>query len=628
MTGSPAIDRERLAEAVAAANIPTLLMTLVQLTGDMRYLEEPYRPLRGKGLGDNDDGGLPEAVQEEIRHAALHAITGWFDAGSPPIKTPDEDVLVHMLSVAMGEAVAPEYGGMIAAGFDPVMVPERAIAQAEVPPGFRVVIIGAGVSGICMAVKLQAVGIDYVILDKNPNLGGTWLENRYPGAGVDVPSVLYAYSFASNDWSHYFSPAAEIHDYLERVASDFDIKRQIEFDTQVTAATYDEVRQVWLVSCVDADGVERVEEGNVVVSAVGALNRPRPCDIEGHETFTGPLFHSARWPQDLDITGKRMAVIGTGASSMQIVPATAGVAEHITIFQRSPQWAAPFARFQQRIPDEVRYLLSVLPIYHAWYRQRQAWLFNDRIHAALQKDPDWEHPDRSINAINDGHRRAFTRYITEQLGDRQDLLPQVLPTYPPFGKRMLLDNGWFRALQRDDVRLVTDGIERITPTGIVTSTGEHIEVDVIVIATGFDVVHYLASLEVHGRDGATLRERWDDDDAAAYLGVAVAGFPNFYCLYGPNSAPGHGGSLIPNTECQVNFVLSALEEMVVGGLGAIEVRPDAYEDYAARVDAAHAAMIWTHTGMTTYYRNHRGRVVGISPWRNVDYWTLTRHIDL
>jgi 4-hydroxyacetophenone monooxygenase len=624
-----AADEARFREAVALANVPTLIPLLVQMTGDLRWLEEPYRPRRNRGMGDNPTGGLPEPVQEEIRSAALDAILAWRAVEPLAIPDPPNDLLVRMLSVSMGEPVPPEYGPMIESEFG--LRGEsfsRHVRDLDVPEGFGVLVIGAGVSGIAAGIRLEEAGIPYTILERHETVGGTWLENRYPGCGVDTPSAIYSFSFAPRDWSQYFCLRDELHQYLEDVATEAGVRSRIRFGTEVVAAAYDEQEQTWDVDVGSADGSQERLRAKIVISAVGAFSRPKWPAIPGLDSFRGPCVHTARWPEDLDVTGKRVAVIGNGASAMQLAPAIAGEVESLPIFQRSPQWAAPFELFHAEVPEPVRFLSREVPLYRLWYRLRAAWVYNDRLHDALQKDPDWPHPARSVNAINDAHREFFTRYVEGQLGDRQDLLPAVLPDYPPFGKRILLDNGWYRTLTRENVRLVTDRIVEIRAEGIVTEPGDEYEVDVIVCATGFDVVRFLSSVDVRGRGGRSLREVWDDDDARAYLGTAVPGFPNFFILYGPNTQTGHGGSLIGHTESQLNYVLDLLAQMLEHGLGAVEVRQDVYDAYNERVDRAHEQMVWTHPGMETYYRNSRGRVVVNSPFRVVDFWSWTRSANL
>jgi 4-hydroxyacetophenone monooxygenase len=309
------------------------------------------------------------------------------------------------------------------------------------------------------------------------------------------------------------------------------------------------------------------------------------------------------------------------------VPAVAGTAEHVTIFQRSPQWAAYNGVYFTPIDEHVQLLMERVPFYRRWYRTRLAWNFNDRVHSTLQVDPDWEHPERSVNAVNDAHRRVFTRYLESELAGHDDLVAKALPDYPPFGKRMLLDNGWYAALRRDDVTLLAEAVEAITPTGVRGADGTEVEADVIVLCTGFETHKQLHPLDIRGRDGRSIRDLWGPDDADAHLGIAVAGFPNLFLTCGPGTVLGHGGSYITIAEFQVRYIVEALVTMAERGLGAVECRPEAHADYARRQDAAHARMIWTHPGMRNWYRNAAGRVVCALPWRIVDYWAMTRHVD-
>jgi 4-hydroxyacetophenone monooxygenase len=620
-------DERQFAAAVAVANIPTLLMVLVQLTGETRWLEAPYKPTRQPGMGDNDTGGLDPRHQAEVREAALEAILAW-RAGRPvAMPAPSEEMLVTMLSVAMAEPVPPEYGPFTAAQLGQTKFVDQ--QRFDVPDGFKVLIIGAGVSGLCAAINLQAAGVPFEVIERNPTVGGVWWENRYPGAGVDTPNHLYSFSFAPHDWQQYFCLRDELHGYLEHVASQFDVRKHIRFDTSVTRIAYEHATQTWSIETRDASGNTARREANVVISAAGLFNPPIEPKIPGLDGWTGEKWHTARWPEGANVAGKRVAIIGNGASCMQTAPEIQDEVESLTIYQRSNHWAAPFEQFRKQVPDAIRFLFRECPMYRAWYRVRLGWTFNDRIHSALHKDPNWEHPDRSLNAQNDAHRAFFTRYVIDELGDRaDDLLDKVLPTYPPFGKRMLMDNGWYRMLRNRRVELVDDRVERIEGNTVVTADGTARQADVLVLATGFDVLRLVNTYETIGRSGRSLREVWDDDNAQAYLGTVVPDFPNFFMLYGPNLQPGHGGSLIFVVEMQVRYIMDMLAKMAAHGLGAVEVRDDVHARYNADLDAEHENMVWTHPGMSTYYRNDRGRIVINSPYRNVDFFAMTRQVDL
>jgi 4-hydroxyacetophenone monooxygenase len=611
--------------AMPEANIPVLLMLLVQLTGDLRWLEDPYCPSRQVGVSDNDDGGLPETVQADIRAQAAAAIRSWH-AGKPvAIEQPDESLLLRMLGTAMGEEIPDQYGPMLHA--DLANVSEVAHRDIAAPPGFTAIIVGAGVSGLCAAVAFERARVPYTIFEARDRVGGVWDENAYPGAGVDTPSHLYSFSFAPYEWSQYFALREELQSYLEKVADDFDIRRHIRFNTRVVDAEWRDEDLRWHLQVEHADSDRLLEaQANVLVSAVGIFNPPQYPSLDGLERFSGPVFHTARWPRDLDLTDKRVAVVGNGASAMQIVPSVATAAASIAVFQRSPHWIMPFEKFQVKVSEPVRWLFRELPLYRAWYRLRLAWTFNDKVHPTLQKDPDWPHADRSLNAKNERYREFLVRYMMEQLDDHQDLAVKLLPTYPPYGKRMLLDNGWYRTLRRENVQLVTDPITEIRKHSVRTSRDSEYEADVLVIATGFDVTHFFSSFPIRGRSGKELQEA--GDDVRAYLGTVMPDFPNFFSMYGPNTQPGHGGSIMFTIETQTHYMISLLEQMFADDLGAAECRAEVADAFNAAIDELNANMVWTHPGMRTYYRNSKGRVVVNSPYRNVDWWYMTRKADL
>ena len=614
------IDLERLKLGIGQANIPTLLLVLVQLTGDQKWLRDPYTPRRARGVDDNDSGNLPEDIQRKIRSAAYDAIAAWVRGVPPALPRPDRAFLAHMLSVAMSEEVPAQYGDVIAAamklGEDP--------SGAKAPAHTKAIIIGAGISGICAAIKLHEMGVECQILEKNREFGGTWWENRYPGCGVDTPNLTYTFSFAPTDWSRYFPLRREILDYLVKTATRSGLRKCVAFETTVKRARWHPTDAKWEVVATDKAGNEQRHFSDIVISAAGVLNTPSVPKIKGLQSFDGPVFHTSQWPDGLDVAGKRVAVVGNGASAMQVVPAIAPKVSQLTIFARSKQWAAPFPQFGKEVPDAVRYLIGVVPLYRMWYEQRLSWTFNDRVHGTLFKDPKWNEPRHSVNATNDGHRRFFTNYVISELGNRQDLLEHVLPDYPPFAKRMLLDNGWYRTLTRDNVRLIPHHLSEVRGHELVGGNGETAEADVLILATGFKATEILNSYEVIGRDGRNLKDFWQTDNASAYLGSTVPGFPNFFILLGPNVGSGHGGSMIRNIECQTHYARSVLQTMFEKRASATEVREDIYENYKKRIDEAHEKMVWTHPGVESWYRNSRGRVIAITPWRNDAFWRMTR----
>ena len=618
-----------LADAVEHANIPTLMMSLIHLSGDASLLDGPIRPRRT--LPGVVDGGFSDDEKASVRSMALEALCDCRDRGGTLPPLPPLATISRMMSFAVGDHVSDEYVPM----FSEEMALDTGDARDVAWDGsamdrraeFQVVVIGAGMSGLLAAIRLKQASIPFVVLEKNDAVGGTWLENTYPGCRVDVANHFYCYSFSPNhDWPEFYSQRAELRDYFERCTGQFDVRGHIRFGTEVLAAIWDESAARWNVRIKTRAGEETLS-ANVVVSAVGQLNRPRLPDIVGRDLFGGPSFHSAKWQSEHDLTGRRVAVIGTGASAFQLAPEVAKIAQRLYVFQRSPPWMGPNPRYHARVSDAKKWLLRCVPYYARWYRFLLFWPGSDGLMPALEVDPAWPHPERSVNAVNDATREYLTQYIATQVGDDTELLAKVVPTYPPFGKRMLQDNGtWLKALKRPNVELITQPIDEITPRGI-RAGGADYDVDVIVYATGFHANRFLWPMHIVGRDGVVLRERWGEEPRA-YLGITVPGFPNFFCLYGPGTNLAHAGSIIFHSECQVRYVMGCLAALLREGYRSMECRRQVHDAYAARFDARHAQLVWSHPGMNSWYKNGHGRVLTTSPWRLVDYWTWTRTPDL
>jgi 4-hydroxyacetophenone monooxygenase len=320
-------------------------------------------------------------------------------------------------------------------------------------------------------------------------------------------------------------------------------------------------------------------------------------------------------------------MIGTGASGHQVGPTIAPEVARLTIFQRSPHWVVPNPNYHEGVVAGKKWALANIPFYLRWYRFQLFWGFADGLHDALKVDPDWPQPKRSLNALNEKHRLFMEKHMRSELSDRPDLLAKVIPDYPAYGKRILIDNNWFQMLKRPNVDLVTDAIDAIVPEGVRTGDGKVWPADALVFATGFKVSKMLHPMQIVGRDGRELHEVWGADDAKAYLGLTVPGFPNFFMLTGPNTGLAHGGNQIFMTECGVRHMMLALRELVEGNHRSIECKPEVYENYNREVDAMHARMVWTHKGMTNWYRNPQGRVFAITPWRLVEYWKMTSRFD-
>jgi 4-hydroxyacetophenone monooxygenase len=617
-----------LRSAIAGGDIRVLLMVLVHMTGDERWLEPPYKPKRDVRLIPDPQAGLPPEIQDEIRAAVLKLFAD--GEPKPAITDPGNELMLRMMRAGLGENVAPEYAPLMREemGFVPREAQWRDRPRTERLAQQHVLIVGAGVCAIALGVALGRLGIPYTIVEKNAELGGTWYVNRYPGCGVDTPNHSYSFSFgARNPWTRYFAQRQELLDYLKKVALEHDIRNHLRLNTTLTSSRWDDDRQRWISTLKTADG-EETFESTVLVSAIGQLNDPSRAHFKGEEQFAGQILHSALWSEDIELDGKHVAVIGTGATAMQLVPSIADRVASLTVYQRSAQWSRPVAGYSDPISDGAQWLLAHLPFYVQWYRFNMFWRYGDGLLPFLRKDPDWPYPDRAVNKGNDRHRLELTDFIHAELKDRPDLIEKCVPTYPPYGKRILLDNGWFKTLTKPNVELVTEPIDRFTREGIVAADGTPRAADIIVVSTGFRVTEMAARLNITGRDSKGLRQVWANDNPTAYLGLTVPGFPNFFTMLGPNSGPAHGGSVIFQSECQARYISACLVEMIEHGIAAIDVRQEAHDNYVSEVDAEHEQLIWTHPGMSTYYRNKQGRVFSAMPWRFVDYWRMTHDPDL
>jgi len=623
-----AIERET---ALQQASVPTLLMCLAQITRDPTWLQAPFLPKRDISIFAEPSGGLAPDVQRVIRER-LAQVLDELAAGTRTLPDlPTETELVDMMSVCLGERVPPEYAPM---AMEEMGYRDRRLEWRSSPPterlkAFRVLVIGAGFTGLCAAYRLREMGFAFDVVDKNAEIGGTWWENSYPEAGVDTPNHFYSYSFAPNfGWSSNYSKRDEMLAYQQRVANELALRPHIELGTEVLAMDWQESSASWSVRLRKVDGRIETRSYSAVITCMGFLNKPKRGAIRGLEDFKGPHWHSARWRHDVSLEGKRVGVIGTGASAMQFLRTVAAQAAHVTIFQRSPQWARPPQDYHGTVSPQTQWLLQHIPYYYAWYRFGLMWRFGDGLLPTVRRDPNWPTPERSMNYRNDRQRQQLTDYLLKELEGRPDLIAKCLPDYPAYGKRILIDNGWYQALKRPNVELVTEAVDHIESDAVIAADGSRHPVDAVILATGFEAAKMLGSMTVLGRSGKPLAEAWGDDDPRAYLGIAVPDYPNLFITYGPNTGLAHGGSLIFVIECQVRYITMLLRDMIERDIARLEVRRDDHDRFIDRVDAEHAELVWTHPGMNNWYRNRRGRVFGPMPFRLVDYWSLTRAPDL
>jgi 4-hydroxyacetophenone monooxygenase len=623
-------DDEAIRAALTQAELPALLPALAYVTGDLSLLRDDLRPDPAGML--LPDAGYTPAQLAEGRAIAFDALRRFRDGGAVPVGAPGEQALRRMVEFTVGGADMDEYLHLfreeLAVEGEDLRAPQWTKATVAPETPFRVVVVGAGMSGLVAAHRLHQAAVPFVVLEKNDDVGGTWLENTYPGCRVDVANTFYSYSFAQDDeWPQHFSSQDVLLGYFRRCADQLGLREHIRFGTEVVAADFDEDTGSWRVRVRTSDGTEETLEANALISAVGQLNRPSFPDIAGRETFAGASFHSARWDHDVDLRGKRVAVIGTGASAAQLIPVVADSARELLVFQRTANWLIPTPDYHDVVSDEQRWLFRHVPTYVRWYRFLLFWRNAEGLLPLVTVDPGWEPQEQAVSMMNEFLRQMLLAYLADEFADRPDLLAQVTPSYPPGAKRVIRDNGiWARTLKRDDVRLVTDPIAAITPTGVLMADGTHHAVDVIVYGTGFQASKFLMPMKVTGRHGIDLHEQWGGD-ARAYLGVTVPNFPNLFCLYGPNTNIVINGSIIYFSECEVQYVLGCIRLLLEGGHRALDCRQDVHDAYNARIDAANLERAWGVSTVNSWYKNAKGRVTQNWPFSLLEYWQLTREPD-
>lgn len=459
-----------------------------------------------------------------------------------------------------------------------------------------VAIIGAGMSGICVAIKLRQAGItDTTIYEKASEVGGTWRDNTYPGLSCDVPSRFYQFTFATNpNWSHFFSPGAEIQSYFTKIADDYGLRDQIRFDTEIVDAMFTEHK--WRLRTAAGDE----HEVDFLISAAGVLRELRYPSIEGLADFDGAIMHSARWDHSVETTGKRVAVIGTGSTGVQLVCGLAPTVQRLELFQRSAQWVFPLPNpSYSRVTDRIRKRLPVLgPLAYHTYRNA----FELLAHALVR--PGWQRTLLSQAC------RANLRTVRDP-----ELRRKLTPDYQPMCRRLIISAGFYRAMQRENVDLVTEGIDHIEPRGIVTADGVLHEVDVIALATGFDAHAYMRPMRLTGRDGVTIDDAWSDGPRA-HLTVAIPGFPNMFMLMGPNSPFGNY-SLTAVAETQAEHILGWIQRWQDGQFDSIAPTQAATDAYYTQIREAMPNTVWT-TGCTSWY-------LGADGLPELWPWTPTHH---
>ena len=616
--------RELLA-LLAESDIATLALVLSQLTNKLKYVEN-IRPYI-KGAFDYSVR-VPDDIANNIRKELVQVLTKKNNKNIK-LNNINDSFIQELMSVGVGEEVPEEYVPMMKEelSIDGSYVRDENVEKIKINKNtnkINVVIIGAGLCGILAGIKLLQANISFTIIEKNNSIGGTWYENSYPGCGVDTPNHVYAYSFEpSFKWNEFYSKRDSIYEYLQFCVNKYGLNDHIKFNTSVEKCSFNEEKGIW-ESVVIKNSKKDIIKSSIVISAVGQLNRPAIPKISGIENFKNPIIHTGAWNHKYDFKYKNISLIGTGASSMQVAPELAKIAKKLTIFQRTPHWIIANPNYHRKLSKGKKWVLENIPYYSRWYRFQLFWGFCDGIHNSLCVDPKWKYKDRSINHTNERFRMNMIKHMEKIIGDDKDLLKKVIPDYPPYGKRMLVDNNWFEMLKQDNVELNAGNISHINEYSLIDANNVNYNSDVIVTATGFNASKMLWPMEVIGKDNKSILEYWQFDNPRANLGITVPNFPNFFIMYGPNTNLAHGGSIVFHGECQIRYILGCINLLIDKKCTSIDCKKDVYEEYNSNLDKQHDKMVWTHHKVKSWYRNSTGRVITNSPWRLVDYWKMTK----
>ena len=622
-------DDEEIQRALQEAHTPSLLLALVHLTGDISLLKDSGISLSLSMLDDGEDA-ISDEQRNRVRKLALEALQRYRENPRLPSPLSDADVR-QMLHFLINRDIPEEYVEFLFQelsihGENAFTQPRIFEVEAQKRAGFKVVIIGAGMSGLLAGIRLREAGIPFEIIEKNPDVGGTWYENTYPGCRVDTANHAYSYSFRPQDWPQYFSTSSVLHKYFSDTADDYGLREHTRFCTEVREARYDETQGAWRLELRAAGGVTETIEANAVISAVGQLNQPAIPSIPGIDRFAGPKFHSARWDHQVDLSGKRVAVIGSGASAFQFVPHIAKQARTVTIFQRTPPWVLPNDDYFREIPAGKHWLLNHVPFYARWYRFTVLWRSSEGMLDATRVDEHWSEgaPYHSISQRNHEVCEMLAANVREQLAGHPELIRKCIPDYPFCAKRALIDDGaWFRALRQEHVHLLTSPITAITEQGITTADGLEQPFDVIILGTGFKASDFLTPMRIYGKGGVELHDTWAGEPRA-YQGITIPGFPNLFCCYGPNTNIVVNSSIVFFSECEIRYVLGCIALLLRDEHTSMEVRREVHDAYNEKIDAGNAASAWGYAGVRSWYKNASGRVTQNWPFPILEFWQQSR----
>jgi 4-hydroxyacetophenone monooxygenase len=616
-----------LRASVAALDPVVALLALVHLTGDRSLLHSVGTAFDGVPRNATSSFGFrtseipKEADPKVVADIRARLIAAMEADPKPLIAEPDRALFHQMAELCAGMELDPDRAAMAReqSGFSQ---DEYGAEARRVPPAdFEVLVLGAGMIGLTAAIKLKASGFRYRVIERHGDVGGTWLLNTYPNVAVDTPSVQYSLSFDQNaDWTRYYPRGGEYHAYLRTLAERHRILDRIDFHTEMENCIWDDARNLWRITC-RRGGEDVVYEANAVIVAFGFITRPLLPKVDGLKTFRGPVVHSGQWDDSIDLDGRKVVVVGTGATSAQLATYAGGRAAHLTVVQRQPNYMLPDENVLKDVDPAEKWGLQNIPFVTQWQRFRSLIRLLTLTASPATIDPDYRARTGGVSAINEGSRQVGLRYIEEKFADRPDLKAKVTPDFPYFTKRPILDCGYYDTLKRDNVDLVEGTVVRCEEDAVILADGTRITCDVLLLATGYEL-SFLAGVDIRGRGGKTLEQSWAHCPYA-YKGLEVPGFPNFFVTCGPNS--GLTASHTTLGEQQVHYIIETLKLMVDEDLVAFEVTAEACGAYQAEIERKLADTIWMHRGTAHgYYLHASGKVVLGYPGTNFDYWLALR----
>ena len=615
------IDTSFLRRALQLADLNAVRIALYQQTGDAELEKLP----------------VAAKLDEAGRALLIDKAVSWLEKNASPDipEEPPIGMLRKLMNMATGvemDDVEFEARRDLPAFRQFPFTVDWAGEKPPIPKNFKVAIIGSGFAGIAAGIQCEILGLPYVVIERQRETGGTWARHLYPDIRVDTASITYEHSFEKRyPWSEHFGRGAEVRQYLEHVSRKYGVHRNTRFSTDLKRAVFDEVSSIWTLELDTPDGVATLK-ANVIITATGTFANAQIPNFVGRESFEGQIVHPSQWPADLDLRGKRVAVIGNGSTGVQLLGAVAREAERVFMFQRTPQWISPREKYGQPLEPEIAWLIANFPGYWSWWRYMATVALFD-LHKLQMPDPAWQASGGKVSQANDFLRDTLTKYIEKETGGRKDLIDRLVPDYAPMSRRPVVDNGWYRALTRDNVELVCDRIERLTPRGIETMDGRVRDVDVIVSATGFDVVKYLSPARFVGRRSRDLHDTWEAADGPrAYLGMMVPGFPNLFMIYGPNSQPVTGGTGLPSWHVVwAAYAARCVMRMLEEGKRSVEVKQEAHDRYNAALDKESEKLVqMTKEGgiEKNYYVNQKHRRLQVNaPWLSPNFHRMCSVVE-